>query len=420
MHVKIVAIGSRGDVQPLLALGLALQCTGRHQVSLVASDDFAALAAAHGLDFIPLGLSAQALLRAGGLGAGMEAGRNTLVWVAQVLRSLAPAFERLMENTWAACQGAQAIIFSSMALGAYHVAEALGVPAFWAVPFPGLPPTAAFPSVSFPALPLGGRYNRWTHLAGNFALHALTGRFFNRWRRQRLGLAALPLGTWPYSRLHGRPLPILYSFSPLVFPPAPEWGEHVHLTGYWSLDPPPGWQPPPGLLDFLDAGPPPVYAGFGSMISRDPRQAALLVQQALERAGQRGVIASGWGGLVAEGLDPRRIFCLSAIPHAWLFPRMAAVIHHGGSGTTGAGLCAGVPSILVPHAGDQPLSARRVAALGAGPPAIPRRQLSVDRLAAAITAAVTDQEMRQRAAALGERLRAEDGLGRAVAVIQAL
>jgi sterol 3beta-glucosyltransferase len=294
------------------------------------------------------------------------------------------------------------------------------VPAFWAVPFPGQPATGAFPNVAFPALPLGRRYNRWTHLAGNAAMQALTGRFFNQWRRQRLGLEAMPFGSWPYGRLHGRPLPILYSFSARVFPPAPEWGEQVHLAGYWTLEPPPGWQPPAGLLDFLSAGPPPVYIGFGSMNSRDPRRAAQIVQQALAQSGQRGVIAAGWGGLAVEGLPAGQVFTLEAIPHAWLFPRMAAVVHHGGSGTTGAGLCAGVPSILVPHAGDQGLWARRVLELGVGPPSIPRRELTAVRLAEAITAALTDEEMQQRAAALGERLRAEDGLARAVAIIDAV
>jgi UDP:flavonoid glycosyltransferase YjiC (YdhE family) len=191
------------------------------------------------------------------------------------------------------------------------------------------------------------------------------------------------------------------------------------MTGYWFLDDPPDWQPPARLVEFLDAGRPPVYVGFGSMAHRNPRQTTQLVQKALERSGQRGVLVTGWGGLADAGL-PRTadVFMLDSIPHAWLFPRMAAVVHHGGSGTTGAGLRAGVPSVLVPHAGDQSFWARRVADMGIGPRPIPRRHLTAERLAAAMTRAVMDEGMRARAAAVGQTIRAENGIGRAIEVIE--
>jgi sterol 3beta-glucosyltransferase len=413
MHIAVLAIGSRGDVQPLLALGAGLQRTGRHKVRFIAPDDFGALAREHGLDFAPLGMNMRQLLATGDLGAGMESGRNTLLWLWQILRTMRPTFERLMEHTWLACQGAETIVFSTMGLGAYHVAEKLGVPCCWAIPFPGMVRTRAFPSMAFPALRLGGAYNLWTHALAEQFIQGLTGRFINRWRRER-HLPAIPLGRWPYSQLHGQPLLVLYSFSPIVVPKPPDWGAHVHVTGYWFLDPAPDWQPPAGLVDFLEAGPPPVCVGFGSMAHRNPQQTTHLVREALERAGQRGVLVTGWGGLYPSA----DLFTLDAIPHAWLFPRMAAVVHHGGSGTTGAGLRAGVPSVLVPHIGDQPLWARRVRELGVGPRPTPRRRLTAERLAAAITSAVTDVDMRARAAALGERIRAEDGVGRAVGIIE--
>ena len=426
MHITILAIGTRGDVQPLLALAVGLQQRGQHQMRLAAPDDFGTLAREHGLDFFPLGISTRQLLGMGHLVAGMESGRHTLIWVWQVLRTMRPAFERLMENTWSACQGAKTIVFSTMGLGAYHVAEKMGVPCCWAIPFPGLTRTRAFPSGVFPSLRLGGAYNLWTHVLAEQFLQGLTGRFLNRWR-ERFHLPAIRPGEWPYRQLHGRPLPMLYSFSPLVIPKPPDWGEHVHVTGYWSLDPAPDWQPPARLVDFIASGPSPVYVGFGSMAHRNPGQTTRLVQEALARSGQRGVLVAGWGGLASA--DPCRsrlqrdcstdLFTLDAIPHAWLFPRMAAVVHHGGSGTTGAGLRAGVPSVLVPHVGDQLLWARRVVELGVGPRPIPRRQLTAGRLAAAIASAVTDRDMRARAAALGERIRAEDGVGQAIRVIEA-
>jgi len=428
MHITVLAIGTRGDVQPLVALGVGLQQTGRHKVRFVAPDDFGTLAREHGLDFFPLGINARQLLGMGALGAGMESGRNTLLWVWQILRTMRPTFERLIENTWLACQGAETIVFSTMGFGAYHVAEKLGVPCCWAIPFPGLVRTRAFPSLAFPPLGLGGAYNLWTHVLAEKFMQQLTGRFVNRWRRERLHLPAIPLGKWPYSQLHGQPLPTLYSFSPIVVRKPPDWGDHVHVTGYWFLDPAPDWQPPARLVEFLESGPPPVYVGFGSLAHRKPQQTTQLVREALERSGQRGVLVTGWGGLAGSNPSagprtgpphrPADLFALDSIPHAWLFPRMAAVVHHGGSGTTGAGLRAGVPSVLVPHAGDQPLWARRVRELGVGPPPIPRRQMTADRLAAAIVSAGTDEDMRASAAMLGERIRAEDGIGRAIEVIE--
>jgi UDP:flavonoid glycosyltransferase YjiC (YdhE family) len=167
---------------------------------------------------------------------------------------------------------------------------------------------------------------------------------------------------------------------------------------------------------FLDGGAPPVYIGFGSMGNRNPGEAAELALRALEMSGQRGVIASGWGGLHKEDL-PSSVYMLSSIPHSWLFPRMAAVVHHGGAGTTGAGLRASVPSIIVPFMGDQPFWGQQVSRLGVGTAPLPRKRLTADALARAITQVVTDATMRGRAADLGEQIRAEDGVGNAVEII---
>jgi len=351
MRISVLAIGTRGDVQPLLALAVGLQGTGRHMVCFIAPDDFGALAKEHGLRFAPLGLDARHLLGMGDLAAGMRYGRNALLWVWQILRTLRPTFERLMENTWSACQGAETIVFSTVGLGAYHIAEKLGVPGCWAIPFPALARTRAFPNVVFPSLRLGRTYNLWTHVLAEQFLQQLTGRFFNQWRRERFGLPTIPLGTWPYGQLHGRPLPTLFSYSPTVIPKPPDWGENTYVTGYWFLDHAPDWQPPEQLLRFLEAGSPPVYVGFGSMGQRDVQQTAQLVEEALRQSGQRGVLVTGWSGLAGDHLPHQiaNLIMLDSIPHAWLFPHMAAVVHHGGSGTTGAGLRAGVPSVLVPH-----------------------------------------------------------------------
>ena len=176
----------------------------------------------------------------------------------------------------------------------------------------------------------------------------------------------------PFDAEPVRGQPILYGYSPAVIPPPADWGADIHVTGYWFLDPAEDWTPDAALTDFLAAGPPPVYVGFGSMSSRNPEATANLILDALARTGQRGIIHAGWGGLQRTDL-PASVMMVDGVPFAWLFPRVAAVVHHGGAGTTSAGLRAGVPSVVVPFFGDQPFWAQRVADLGVGPAPIPRR-----------------------------------------------
>jgi sterol 3beta-glucosyltransferase len=415
MRITLLSLGSRGDVQPFIALAVGLQKTGRHKVCLAAPDNFEALAKEYSLNFFPLGVDTQKILGTDGI----DPDQNILLWFWEVLRSMKPLTERIAENTWLACQDAELIIYSLVGIGAYHVAEKLGSPCAMASPIPGVAPTRAYPNPNglFPSLPLGGGYNRLTHILSGHLFQLFTGSFINRWRKEKLHLPVIPFGKYPYSHMSGRPQPMIGCYSPIISPKPPDWGDHHYVCGYWFLDPAPHWQPSAELTTFLEAGAPPVYIGFGSMANRTPQKTAQLVQEALELSGQRGVLAVGWGGIDNANM-PGNIFALDSISHAWLFPRMAAVVHHGGAGTSAAAFRAGVPSILVPHLGDQAFWAKRVAELGVGPQPIPRRKLTAKRLAAAITVATTDQDMRARAAALGERIRAEDGIARTIEIIE--
>jgi UDP:flavonoid glycosyltransferase YjiC (YdhE family) len=261
-----------------------------------------------------------------------------------------------------------------------------------------------------------GWFNRFTHSIAAQVFWFFTRPFVNRWRTRELGLDPYPLTSPFLDLLRQRPC-CLYGFSHHVVPKPPEWGANVYLTGYWFLDAPQTWRPPDDLLDFLAAGPPPVYVGFGSMADREPAVLADIALDALRRADRRGVLLTGWGGLSSRDL-PDTVFKLDHAPHDWLFPRMAAVVHHGGCGTTAAGLRAGVPTVVVPFFADQPFWGWRVARLGVGPAPIPRAELSAERLAAAIARATGEPGLRARAAALGERIRAEDGVACAAAAIE--
>lgn len=404
-RIAILTVGSRGDVQPYIALGLGLRAAG-HDAVLVADPTLTDEAAARGLPCVPIRANFQALLALAVQG-GLR-GKLALLREAERLN------RNVLADSWTACMDAQAIVYHPKAMAGYHLAERLNVPCFLAHPVPAFSATAAFPN---PLLPLGDhgpRANRLTYAFVDWAAGASHAKLVNAWRQATLGLP--PLKRLSDLTLHGRPVPRLYGCSPLVVPPPPDWVDS-HLTGFWFMDHAPEWRPDARLEAFLAAGPPPVYVGFGSMVGRDPHTLATRVIAAVEAAGVRAVLARGWGGLAPAAHDHPAIHWLDQAPHDWLFPRMAAVVHHGGAGTTAAGLRAGVPSIVCPFFGDQPFWGRQVHALGVGPAPIAQKHLTPGKLATAIREAVGDPVMRARARALGQAIAAEDGIGEAVRLI---
>jgi sterol 3beta-glucosyltransferase len=416
MQITILAVGSRGDVQPAVALGVGLSRAG-HRVRIGSYAQFADLAAAHGLDFAPIAGDIQALLQSEEGRAVLDS-RNPL----RLLRMIRSHARASADQTWgdilAACAGADALVSLGMFYyAADTVATSHGLPHVTAQLQPLLP-TGAFPAPLLPAPPLRvAALNRASHQLSELLFWQGLRSLVNQVRRAS-GLAALPWYPTLARAVHAG-APALYAYSSLVVPKPADWPASAHVTGFWFLDAPASYDPPAELSRFLAAGDPPVYIGFGSMNTRDPRRTGELALKALALSGRRGVLMRGWGGLAASALPPE-VLMIDEVSHAWLFPQMAAVVHHGGAGTTGAGLRAGVPSILIPFFADQPFWAERVAALGVGPRPTRRRRLSAEGLARAIEAAGAP-EMRARAAAVGRQIAAEEGVGRAVAhIVQAL
>ncbi|MCC6607605.1 MAG: glycosyltransferase family 1 protein [Anaerolineae bacterium] len=416
MQIVIIALGSRGDVQPYVALGKGLHAAG-HQVRLMTHDAFEPLVTAHGLEFKIARGNVQAVADSPEMQALLEKG-NFLAINAYTAQAAQKAALEWAEDGLAACQGADLIVagIGGLFIG-LSLAEKLNRPLLQAyyVPFT---PTSAFAGALLPKPLPGvlGWLNRFSHHAVRQIMWQGSRKADRLARQQVLGLPKAPF-FGPFGAAQTRGLPILYGFSPAVIAPPADWPRLAQVTGYWFLEAETEWMPPPALVDFLAAGPPPVYVGFGSMTNRKPEETAALVIAALQQTNQRAVLLSGWGGLRGGDL-PDSIFMLDAAPHDWLLPRMAAVVHHGGAGTTAAGLRAGVPSIVVPFFADQPFWGHRVAQLGVGPAPIPRAQLTVERLAVAIETAVTNQPMRQRAAELGAKIRAEAGVVNAVTIVQ--
>ncbi len=415
MRITINAFGSRGDVQPYVALGKGLKQAG-HDVRLSTHRIFEAFVLEHHLDFSPMeGDPQQVLLTQ----AVDELGNNPFRvnrWIAQNFK---PALKEVFRATLDAAQGADLLLNSALSFAGWHVAQKLDIPSIGAYLQP-LMPTRAFHGSSAPLpppwLPFKGLYNYLSTKLSNQSFFAMLRPLVNACRREVLDLP--PLSTAYYWRLDSASAraPIIYGFSPSVIPKPPDWGDYQQIAGYWFLDSTSDYAPPADLSDFLESGPPPIYVGFGSMVDHEREEMTRLVVEALGRAGQRAILLGGWSELGSADM-PDFIHRVDFVPHDWLFPRVAAVVHHGGAGTTAAGLRAGVPTVVVPFFGDQPFWGWRVHELGVGPKWIPRKKLTAGKLAAAIHQAVSDSAMIRRAQELGHRVRAEDGIGTGIQLV---
>jgi sterol 3beta-glucosyltransferase len=410
MRITLLTMPGRGDTEPFIALALGLMRHG-HTVKLASRPDFASLVTGYGVDFAPMGNPYQPFITGAAEASAVGSGHR-LNQLRYGLRQRKYVTENLQDDAWHAAQGAEAIIYKYPWLTAHTIAEKLDIPCAPAMLLP-FEHTRSFPSFMLGrGIDRGPLLNRlvWS-VPWQLVWQGL--RLDDKKLRRKLELHPLPI----YDRaplVQRGPMPIFGAWSPSVLPRPSDWPERIRVTGYWFLDPPPGWQPPSALVEFLDDGLPPVCIGFGSMASGDRDATLKLVLEALERSGQRGVLLSGWAGLGEKGALPGNVFVAESIPHSWLFPRVAAVVHHGGAGTTGAGLRFGVPSVITPVLADQPSWAQVVHRLGTGPAPIPFEALTAERLADGIGKAVGDPMIRKRAAAIGEQIRGEDGVGRTI------
>lgn len=410
MRIALLTLGSRGDVQPYLALARALRAAG-HAPVLAASAGFEGWVRRHGAGFARLSFDAEQFFR---LPALERAKGSRLRFIAAMRREIGRQMIALLDEFWRACQGAELIIAPPpLACAAYDTLGGRGQPLIAASPQPFLP-TGDFPSFFLGApTGFGRRANRLSQLALEQGFWLCVRPWINRWRRERLGL---PPAGWAgaFGAMRRDRVPFLFAYSRHLVPAPADWQPWQRVTGYWFLDE--DWAPPPALAAFLERGPPPVYVGFGSIQGAEPGRLVRLALAALERTGQRALLGHGAAGLSPAEL-PDWAFPLQGAPHCWLFPRMAAAIHHGGAGTTGEALRAGIPSLIAPQpfGSDQRSWARAVERSGAG---LRARSLTPAGLAAASDRLVNDSGLRATAARLGGLVRAEDGLGQAMAALR--
>ena len=416
MRVLLATHGTRGDVQPMLALAVALRRAG-HDALLAAPGSFTATAAEHEVEFAALDEGPNRLIEDPVVKQAIEGGYRGVrgkITAVRTARRIKPLMTRVLHDLGDIARGSRAdVVVHTPSVPAQHVAEVLDVPAAVAAFQPGWVPTSLFPCPMVPLPRLPKALNRATYLAVTATLRSFAG-IVDRWRVEELGLPRRRDG---HDLLHapdGRHRLVLQAFSPHVTPVDPDWPAEVRTTGFWYLPSRP-WSPPQALERFLSDGPAPVYLGFGSMAGRDAERTGRTAVEAVRRAGVRAVLATGWGGLASTGSTD--VFVIDQAPHDLLFPRMAAVAHHGGGGTTGAALAAGVPQVVCPFVADQPHWAQRAHAVGVAPPPVRQQRLTADTLADALATAVNDRAMRRRATEIGGLVRAENGVAHAVTAL---
>ncbi|SHF30262.1 glycosyltransferase [Streptoalloteichus hindustanus] len=411
-RVVILTAGSHGDVAPYVGLGVELRAAGHH-VTIAVSERFHELVTGAGLACHSLpDLDVQDKV----VSETADAANNTGAKAAFALIRLGvEVFRRQLPEMVEAVRQADVLLCSHpTVLFGRQIAEAARIPCAVLPLQPGEPSRYLGPMV------LGGR-NLGPAL--NVAVAKMVARGGYRMfagvvrdLRARVGLPPLSPSA-VRRRYEAIPLRSLHGVSPVVVPRPADWPETTEMVGYWWPPRPAGWEPPAELVDFLAAGPPPVYVGFGSMGANRRAQLETVVREALAQSGLRAIVHRGWAELAVEGDD---ILPVDHVPHDWLFPRVSAVVHHAGAGTTAAGLRAGVPAVPVPLAHDQPFWANRLVALGVAPCALPTKQLTGERLAGALATAVGDPLFRERAADIARRLEQENGATRVLEVIEKL
>jgi UDP:flavonoid glycosyltransferase YjiC (YdhE family) len=404
--------GSRGDVAPFTGLGHELARAG-HEVTLVTHESFAALVGRAGLGFhgLPVDPRAELLTEQG---RRLLRSRSGPAKLARLLTMARRVVRRMAHGMLDAARESDVLLLSaSVAPLGRVIADGLGLPSRGVYLQP-IAPTGAFPPSVLGARSWGPAGNR---VAGRLVDAALDAAFAEsaRMLRGELGVARDRAGG--RRRARGRPdWPVHHGFSPLVVPRPRDWHPGLTVCGYWWPYDPPAEQLPQRLHDFLDAGPAPVFVGLGSPTVENPERVSRLIVRALRTAGLRGVMQAGWSGLHADGDD---MLTIGEVPHAALFPRMAAVVHHAGAGTTAAALRAGVPAVPMPVWFDGAFWASRLTALGVSPGAVPLRQLTgPEVLADALTAAVGRPPYRLRAAEVAAKLRQEDATTPVLAALE--
>ncbi|WP_394827508.1 glycosyltransferase [Pendulispora albinea] len=422
MKIVIVTVGSLGDTAPYIGLGVRLRTAG-HDVAIAAQEGFAERVHEAGLEFRLLPGDIRADL-ASENGQRLHQAGSWIQAAPAMMRLASKMFEDLAGGIAEAARGADLLLIHRIALmHGQFVAKAMGIPSMVLELFPsGIAPTSEF----LPAVFGAGSLGSWGNRAVYQLLRASTEKSAKLIAKlqdfqKELGLAPITLAEF-YRQMDLEQWPIYHGFSPTVVPRPKDWRPGLEIVGYFWPEHAPHWKPPAKLVDFLESGPAPVFIGFGSLVPGERERLAELIATAVRHAKVRAVVQAGWGSLAIDGATNGAhrddVLSIGPVPHDWLFPQMAAVVHAGSAGITGAGLRAGVPAVPIPAMNDQPFWAERLVKLGVAPGALRFQKLSPARLSYFVQQAVTQPQHRQAAQRVAECIRTEDGAGRIVEAVE--
>ncbi|OQD70782.1 hypothetical protein PENPOL_c001G00121 [Penicillium polonicum] len=418
LNIVIQVVGSHGDVQPFVALGEELQRYG-HRVRLATHAKFESFVKSAGLGFYPIGGDPVELMSYMVRNPGLiPSVKSVLAGDVQQKRA---SIAEILEGCWRSCIDpdphdktpfvADAVIANPPSFAHIHCAQALGIPVHLMFTMPWTP-TRAFHhplanldySGNDPSL---GNYISY-HFVEWITWNGL-GDLINTWRKDTLELDPIPATEGPnlYETLK---VPFTYCWSPALTSKPEDWGPHIDVAGFFFREPV-AYDPPAELDEFLRAGQPPVYIGFGSIVLENVEEIMSILLDAIQMTGVRAIIAGGWSEL--HGQDTSSVYYIRDCPHEWLFKHVAAVVHHGGAGTTACGLRNGRPTTIIPFFGDQPFWGNMVATAGAGLEPIPYKSLTAQKLADAISYSLTPQAIAV-AQSIAEKINQESGVRTAV------
>ena len=408
MNLTMLTIGSTGDVKPFLILGSELHARG-HQVTIATFSRFQSQVESAHLCFFQLSGDAEYLMA-----NLMAPGKSGISYLSRLEKGIKAVAPRLLQDMCASCEHADAIICNFFGSVYYSVAEKYSIPCIQTHYFP-MDPSRDFPIPVLQHQHLGGFLNQSSFMLGYLMIGAVERRYLGDWRKQNK-LSKRKIQSKPDYQVSGHPIPVIYAVSPSVLPRPVDWGPHIHLSGFWFDDHPAIVSPPADLKRFLEAGDKPVYIGFGSMNAGNMQRLMAIVLRAVHASGLRAVIQLGWSGL--KMTSTRQVFFADYVPHDWLFSKVCAVVHHGGAGTTAAGLLHGLPTLVIPFSGDQSFWGNRIYQLGCGPKPIQRNSITVHRLTRGLQLLTGTPAYQQAASEMSRRLQSEHGAKKAADLIE--
>ncbi|KAH7334669.1 hypothetical protein B0J17DRAFT_86825 [Rhizoctonia solani] len=412
-HFVCLTIGSRGDVQPYIALARGLMAEG-HRVTIVTHEEYKEWCEGWGVAHRTAGGDPGALMK-----LSVETRMFSPQFFKEGLTNFRDWLDDLLLDSWKQCQDADVLIQSPSAMAGAHIAEALRIPFFHAFTMPWTRTNDYPHAFMTPPVEISGSFNYSTYVVFDNVFWQATSSQINRWRRKHLGLPNTDM-----VHLAQTKIPFIYNFSPAVVPKPLDWKDPITISGYWFLDDADlNWKPSQELNDFMrkarEDNKPLVYIGFGSIVVPNPKAMTRSIVKAVLKSDVRAILSKGWSARMSKETGPEvelppEIFSVDKIPHDWLFPKVDVALHHGGAGTTGASLRAGIPTLIKPWFGDQFFWATRVMKLGAG---LRVSSLSSSDLTDALKRAVSDRVMKEKAAAVGEKIRSENGVANAIRAI---